>query len=141
MADTTPTTLNILSRLLDFLKPHWRLFAIGLILSISLALLWMLPAYITSLLIDKAIPSRDTSLLLRLTFATLGAGFLLIVLEIAETYFLERAGQRVMTDIRTSLFDSVQSQSYRFFVNNDAGAISARMWVTSLRLRFSSVQL
>ena len=128
MANTTPTTLNTLSRLLDFLKPHWRWFAIGLILSISLALLWMLPAYITSLLIDKAIPSRDTSLLVRLTLATLGAGILLIALEIAETYFLERAGQCVMTDIRTSLFDSVQSQSYRFFVNNDAGAISARMW-------------
>ncbi len=128
MPNAQPSTLSTLRRLLDFLKPHWLWFAIGLILSISLALLWMLPAFLISVIIDDAIPSHDAGLLIRITLAVLGMGASIIVFECLVSYCLERAGQGVIRDLRIALFNAIQRQSYRFFVHNDRGAVNSRMW-------------
>ena len=73
-------------------------------------------------------PGRDTDLLIRLTLALLGVGALIVILSIAESYSLERAGQSVIRNLRIAFFNAVQSQSYRFFVHNERGAVNARMW-------------
>ena len=128
MPANNPSTLTILLRLAAHLKRHWRWFAIGFISSITLALMWLLPPFLTSVLIDSAIPNHDTRLLVLLALAIAGAGLVILLLEITESYCLERASHSVVRDLRNALFDSVQSQPYRFFIKNDAGAINSRMW-------------
>ena len=123
-----PSTISTLRRLLPYLKSHWRWIAVGLVSSLSLALLWLLPPFLTSVLIDDAIPNHNADLLVRLILAVVGIALLIILLETAQSYCLQRASQSLMRDLRVALFDSVQSQSYRFFIRNDAGAINARMW-------------
>ena len=110
------------------MKPQWRWLAVGLLSSLSLALLWLLPPYLASIIIDRAIPGHDADLLLRLTLALLGAGALIVILSIAESYSLERAGQAVIRSLRIGFFNAVQNQSYRFFIHNERGAVNARMW-------------
>ena len=122
------STLSTLRRLFPFLKSQWRWLAIGLVSSLSLSLLWLLPPFIISVLIDKAIPNQDAGLLVRLTLAVLGAGALVIVLGIVESYCLERASNGVTRDVRIALFNAIQSQSYRFFVHNDRGTVNSRVW-------------
>ena len=123
-----PSTITTLRRLLTYLKPQWRWLVIGLTSSITLALLWLLPPFLTSVLIDDAIPNHDADLLVRLILAVSGIALLIILLETVQSYCLQHASQSLMRDMRVALFDSVQSQSYRFFIHNDAGAINARMW-------------
>ena len=123
-----PSTLTTLRRLLPYLKPHWRRFAIGFVSSTALALFWLLPPFLISVIIDNAIPNRDSGLLIRLTLAVLGVGALIIVFECLASYCLERAGQGVTRDLRIALFNAIQSQSYRFFVHNDRGVVNSRMW-------------
>ena len=122
------STLSTLRRLFPFLKSQWRWLAIGLVSSLSLSLLWLLPPFIISVLIDKAIPNQDAGLLVRLTLAVLGAGALVIVLGIVESYCLEYASNGVTRDVRIALFNAIQSQSYRFFVHNDRGTVNSRVW-------------
>ena len=88
----------------------------------------MLPPFVISVLIDKAIPNQDADLLIRLTLAVLGAGALIIVFGIVESYCLERASNGVTRDVRIALFNAIQSQSYRFFVHNDRGTVNSRVW-------------
>ena len=123
-----PSTISTLRRLFPYLKSQWPWLAIGLVSSLSLSLLWMLPPFVISVLIDKAIPNQDAGLLVRLTLAVLGAGALIIVFGIVESYCLERASNGVTRDVRIALFNAIQSQSYRFFVHNDRGTVNSRVW-------------
>ena len=123
-----PSTISTLRRLFPYLKSQWPWLAIGLVSSLSLSLLWMLPPFVISVLIDKAIPNQDAGLLVRLTLAVLGAGALIIVFGIVESYCLERASNGVTGDVRIALFNAIQSQSYRFFVHNDRGTVNSRVW-------------
>ena len=123
-----PSTISTLRRLFPYLKSQWPWLAIGLVSSLSLSLLWMLPPFVISVLIDKAIPNQDADLLIRLTLAVLGAGALIIVFGIVESYCLERASNGVTRDVRIALFNAIQSQSYRFFVHNDRGTVNSRVW-------------
>ena len=123
-----PSTISTLRRLFPYLKSQWPWLAIGLVSSLSLSLLWMLPPFVVSVLIDKAIPNQDAGLLVRLTLAVLGAGALIIVFGIVESYCLERATNGVTRDVRIALFNAIQSQSYRFFVHNDRGTVNSRVW-------------
>ena len=88
----------------------------------------MLPPFVISVLIDKAIPNQDADLLIRLTLAVLGAAVLISILGIVESYCLERASNGVTRDVRIALFNAIQNQSYRFFVHNDRGTVNSRVW-------------
>ena len=123
-----PSTISTLRRLFPYLKSQWPWLAIGLVSSLSLSLLWMLPPFVISVLIDKAIPNQDADLLIRLTLAVLGAAVLISILGIVESYCLERASNGVTRDVRIALFNAIQSQSYRFFVHNDRGTVNSRVW-------------
>ena len=123
-----PSTISTLRRLFPYLTSQWPWLAIGFVSSLSLSLLWMLPPFVVSVLIDKAIPNQDAGLLVRLTLAVLGAGALIIVFGIVESYCLERATNGVTRDVRIALFNAIQSQSYRFFVHNDRGTVNSRVW-------------
>ena len=122
------STLSTLRRLFPYLKSHWRWIAVGLVSSSSLALLWLLPPFIISIIIDSAIPNGDADLLVRLTLAVVGIVLLIVLLDVIQSYCLEHATHSVIRDLRKDLFDSIQSQSYRFFIENDAGAITSRIW-------------
>ena len=82
----------------------------------------------TKVIIDSAIPTGDASLLVQLVLAVVGVVLLILLLDLAESFCLDRAGHGLVQDLRFDLFNSVQSQSYRFFIHNDRGAINARLW-------------
>ena len=128
MATYTPSTITTLRRLLPYLKSRWRWIAVGLVASLSVSLLWLLPPYLTKVIIDTAIPSGDANLLVQLVLAVVGVVLLILLLDLVESLCLDRAGHSLVRDLRLDLFNVVQSQSYRFFIHNDRGAINARLW-------------
>ena len=123
-----PSTITTLQRLLPYLKSRWRWIAVGLVASLSVSLLWLLPPFLTKVIIDSAIPTGDASLLVQLVLAVVGVVLLILLLDLAESFCLDRAGHGLVRDLRFDLFNSVQSQSYSFFIHNDRGAINARLW-------------
>ena len=128
MPTHTPSTIATLRRLLPYLKSRWRWVSVGLVASLSVSLLWLLPPYLTKVIIDSAIPAGDANLLVQLVLAIVCVVFLILLLDLAGSFCLDRAGHGLVRDLRLDLFNAVQSQSYRFFIRNDRGAINARLW-------------
>ena len=104
------------------------MISVGLAASLALSLLWLLPPYLTKVIIDTAIPSGNANLLVQLVLAIVGAVLLILLLDLVESFCLERAGHSLVRDLRLDLFNAIQAQSYRFFIHNDRGAITARFW-------------
>ena len=93
-----------------------------------MSLLWLVPPYLTKVIIDSAIPGGDANLLVQLVLAVVGILFLILLLDLAESFCLDRASHSLVQDLRLDLFNAIQRQSYRFFIHNDRGAINARLW-------------
>ncbi|MFN2592776.1 MAG: ABC transporter ATP-binding protein [Candidatus Dormibacteria bacterium] len=49
------------------------------------------------------------------------------IIDIAQTYLATRVGQRVMQDLRNSLYSHLQSMSLRFFTDTRTGDIQSRL--------------
>lgn len=113
---------------MEFLKTQWRYLVVAFASSMGLALMWLLPPYLISVIIDRALPTGDTTLLSQLIIGIACVAIFIILLMTLQTYCMVQAGENVMRDMRIRLFNAIQSQSYRFFIHNDAGTVSSRMW-------------
>ena len=107
---------------------HWRLLAIASLLSLAVSLLWMLPPFLISQVIDRAILGGDSQLLLILSGGLLGAALMIALFSFAQEYFVTVLGERMIRSLRIGLFEALQRQSHRFFVRTASGSIASRMW-------------
>ena len=117
-----------LLRVIGILTPHWPILAFTSFLSLVLSLLWLAGPVLTSLIIDRAILDGDSRLLVVLCLSLLGVALTIAVLSLLENYLLLLSGERVVRSIRLALFESLQNQSYGFFVRTSPGAIVSRLW-------------
>ena len=113
-------------------RGRWRLIPITFALSIALAGLWLIPPLIFGVIIDDAIPDAilngDARPLIILALSIGGAALCIALADALESYCQFLLGYGIERAIRVKLFESVQNQSRGFFVHNDAGAISSRLW-------------
>ena len=93
-----------------------------------MSLLWLAGPVLTSLIIDRAILNGDSQLLVVLCLSLLGVALTVAALGLLQAYLLLLSGERVVRSIRLSLFESLQNQSYGFFVRTSPGAIVSRLW-------------
>ncbi len=132
--------INILKRLLVYLKPYkkWVFFA-TLITMLSSALSPLLP-YLNKVTIDKYIEQKDTRGLITMIIII---GVLLLlnaILRYVLTYLMQWIGQKVLYDIRVSVFSHIQSLSMKFYDTNPVGRLVTRVTndVEGLNELFSS---
>ena len=130
----------ILPRILDIALIHWRLLILASLLSLIVSLLWMIPPFLISLVIDRAILGGDARLLYLLSGGLLGAALLIALFNFLEDYCLALLGERVVRSLRIMMFEALQRQSHRFFVHTGSGAIISRLWndVSGIHLAVSS---
>ncbi len=116
----------LMRRLLTYVKPYKRLFAICLVLiGIITACELSLP-YITKIAIDRFIRTSQIGGLHLL--ATLFVGILLVrlVFSFAQVYLLQLSGQKIMQDMRTQIFDHLMKLPIKFFDKNPVGRLVTR---------------
>ena len=119
---------EIAPRVLRILVVHWRLILSSSVLTLAVSLLWMIPPVLISRIIDRAIPEADTGLLITMSLGILGVTLLIVGLGILSSYLALLAGEGLVRHVRIALFDSLQNQSYAFFVRSNVGGISSRLW-------------
>ena len=119
---------EILARLLPIVGAHWRILTLAVVLSLAGALLWLLPPYLISLIIDRAIHDGDRDLLVTLTAAIVAVALVILVVDVAEEYCVSLLSERFTATFRVLLFNSLQQQGHRFFLRTNPGAISSRMF-------------
>ncbi len=117
----------MLKLLATALTPHWRPLLLALLLLVATAGLSLAPPYLLGQAIDGPIGRGDLSALWWLAALYGGAVLGLFLLQYAQTYFLQQAGQRALADLRTRLFRQILGQDQAFFGRYPTGELVTRL--------------
>jgi ATP-binding cassette subfamily B protein len=87
----------------------------------------VVPPILIRLLVDRALPYRDISLL-----TLLGVGMILVplinaLIGVAQRWWSSRVGEGIIFDLRRELFDHLQRMSLRFFTATRTGELMNRL--------------
>jgi ATP-binding cassette subfamily B protein len=85
------------------------------------------PPYLAKLALDDGIRERDYRNLVLVVVAFFVAGALNWLMSSAQTYFTGWTGERILADLRNSLFRHLQRLSLGFYERNRAGVIISRL--------------
>jgi ATP-binding cassette, subfamily B, bacterial len=119
-----PVSLRRVGRL--FIPYRARLTGLLSLIFISAALGVVNPFLIRSVL-DNAYPNRDTTLLSELVGAMIVLAVLSGVIGVAQTWISNQVGQRVMHDLRASVYRHLQRMSLAFFTRTRTGEVQSRI--------------
>jgi ATP-binding cassette, subfamily B, multidrug efflux pump len=118
---------RLMRRLLAYLQPYRRQVVLAIAAIVGHAILELAPPYLTKLVIDEYIPTRDTSglgLVALMYIATLAGSF---ALEYVQTWTMQMTGQRIMFDMRMQLYSHLQRLDLRFYDRNPVGRLMTRV--------------
>src|SRR5713101_6279850 len=114
-------------RLFPYLRPYRvRIAAAALLVmgtaGVTLSMLWVIRRLVDTVLVQRDAAALNTAI------AELGALFLVQGLFImGHSYLTASAGQRIMADFRTHLFNHLQSLSLGFFARRRTGELMSRL--------------
>jgi ABC-type multidrug transport system fused ATPase/permease subunit len=85
------------------------------------------PPYLAKLAIDDGIRARDLDALTVIIALFVAAGVASLLATAAQTYFTGWTGERMLADLRNTLFRHLQRLSLGFYERNRAGVIISRL--------------
>ncbi len=124
--DVIPGKKN-LSRFFSYLSPYWGLFISGFGAMLAVTAARLAGPLILRELVDKAIPARDLTLMLRYALAYLGIIVFMGVLTYFQTMIIVRLGLNVVTRIKDELFSHLLTLPVSYFDKHQVGELMARV--------------
>jgi ATP-binding cassette subfamily B protein len=120
-------TVRRVSTLARLAAPYKRqtLLALGSLLAATLTAL--APPYLAKLVIDDGIREKDVHTLTIVVGLFVVAGVANLVTSSAQTYFTGWTGERILADLRNTLFRHLQKLSLGYYERNRAGVIISRL--------------
>lgn len=107
-------------------KYKWKLI-IAFIVSLVSSIAGLFTISLSGAVIDKAIPNKDTGMILTYGGVLMGCILLSIVLAVVRMRLIAIAGQSIIFDIRNDLYKHMQSLSFSFFDSRPHGKILVRV--------------
>ena len=126
---------QVYRRLFPFARPYSKRFAASVVMLLLLAGLAMVGPLAIRAAMDRYIAPGTTNLtdadrvqgLLGITGFLLGAGLLTFLVRYAQLWLANDTGQRIIYDLRTHVFEHIQSRNLRFFDTNPVGKLVTRV--------------
>jgi ATP-binding cassette subfamily B protein len=131
---------RLMRRLLRYLKPHWWLVGLAVLVLAGASGLEIVGPWLTKVALDDAIPGENGRLLAFLAMGYLGAILLSFILNYIQRILTTWLGQRIMYDLRREVFRKFQQLDFRYFDRNPVGRLITRITsdVETLNELFSS---
>jgi ATP-binding cassette subfamily B protein len=120
----TARRIRVLASLARPYKARTALSVVSLLAATATALA---PPYLAKLAIDEGIAQRDLGTLTWIVVAFLAAGFASWGTSYAQTYYTGWVGERVLADLRNTLFRHLKRLSLGFYERNRAGVVISRL--------------
>ena len=114
-------------RVIGFARPHRRLIAFFLSLTVVDAGLVVVTPLLVQHIVDDGISKGDHRLVALLALAMAATAVLSALLTVGEGWFSSRIGEGLIFDLRTRVFGHVQRQSLAFFTRTQTGALVSRL--------------
>jgi ATP-binding cassette subfamily B protein len=116
-----------LRRVFGLFKAYrWRLSAVLALIGFS-ALLSIVSPFLVRDIFDEALPEDDNRLLTILVFGLIGIAVFTGILGVFQTWLSNQVGQRVMHDLRTTVYRHLQRLSLAFFTRTRTGEVQSRI--------------
>ncbi|MGE0799656.1 MAG: lipid A export permease/ATP-binding protein MsbA [Lautropia sp.] len=123
-----PSDRELLRRLLGYVRPHWRLFALGIVgMVLTAATEPAFPAIMKQLLDRGFGDSGDAALIWQAPLAIIGLFVLRGVFTFVMNYAMNGVSHSVLYDLRRQMFDRLVELPIRFFAANSSGTLIARL--------------
>ena len=131
-----PSFRRTFFRLLGFLGPYrWSLIA-SIFLAIGSQGAGLAIPWLTGMVIDDALPSRDSGLLRTLVIAVALIGLLKAIFLVARRLIAGRQALGVEFDLRSALYSRFLRLSWRFYDRHQTGQLMSRATVDLQGVRF-----
>lgn len=114
-------------RFFTYLSPYWNLFVAGFAAMLAVTAARLAGPLILRELVDKAIPARDTALMLRYALAYMGIIVVMGALTYFQTMLIVRLGLKVVTRIKDELFSHLLTLPVSYFDKHPVGELMARV--------------
>lgn len=109
------------------MAPYWHWLALAFVLMLGTAATNVIPPYLLQQAIDGPIAQGDLGALWRITFLYGATAIASFGLTFGYTYYLQKAAQQALTDLRTRLFDHILTQDHGFLTGTPTGELVARL--------------
>ncbi len=116
-----------LRRIAALFRPYRRRLSGVLALILFSSALGVIPALLLRQVIDEALPDQDLWLLNWLVFGMVAIAVVTGALGVVQTLLSNQVGQRVMHDLRTSVYEHLQKLSLAFFTRTRTGEVQSRL--------------
>jgi ABC-type multidrug transport system fused ATPase/permease subunit len=120
-------TARRVSTLARLAAPYKRQTALAIISLLAATATALAPPYLAKLAIDDGISKDDLHALTIIVVLFVVAGVLNLGTSAAQTYFTGWTGERILADLRNTLFRHLQRLSLGFYERNRAGVIISRL--------------
>jgi ATP-binding cassette subfamily B protein len=114
-------------RIMRLFAPYRARLAGVLALIVFSSGLSMISPFLLRTVLDHALPKRDGTLLTELVLAMIAIAIATSALSVVQTYISTAVGQRVMHDLRVSVYRHLQRLSLAFFTRTRAGEVQSRI--------------
>ena len=122
-----PNSRALYVRLLSFVRPYWRMFALSLIgLIATAATAPALPALFKPLL-DQGFVAKDTHYLKLIPLLILALFLIRGLATFVSTYCMAWVGTRLVMDLRAAMFEKLMVLPTRFFDQTASGQVIAHL--------------
>lgn len=114
-------------RILRFGKPYTAKLVVFLILIAIAAALSAVQPMLFQRIIDDGITAKDKSLVVNISIVIAGLALINAALSIWERWVSAKIGEGIIFDLRTAVFNHVQSMPIAFFARTKTGALVQRL--------------
>ena len=108
-------------------RPYRRRLSVVLGLILVSAAVGMISPFLLRAILDTALPERDNQLLSLLVAGMIGIAILTGAIGVFQTLLSNQVGQRVMHDLRSSVYRHLQRLSLAFFTRARTGEVQSRI--------------
>jgi ATP-binding cassette, subfamily B, bacterial MsbA len=121
------TSRELYFRLLGYVRPYWRVFAVAIVgMILTAATEPMFPALMKPLL-DGSFVNKDPAALRWVPIALVGLFLLRGILTFFTSYALSWVSNRITVDVRNAMFRRLLLLPTRYFDDNSSGAVLSRI--------------
>jgi subfamily B ATP-binding cassette protein MsbA len=119
--------VDVFKRLLKLAKPHAVKFSIAMICMLVVGATTSALAFLVKPALDEIFLKRNAEMLKWIPLAVVGIYLMKGACNYAQTVLMNFIGQRVVADLRESLYRKIQTQSLAFFTKNPTGTLMSRI--------------
>ena len=118
---------KLFSKFAVYVKPYIPKLCVCLLLSVLTTATALVPPYITKMMVDDIIPSRNGKLLLYVILALLGVYVFQYTVGAVRSYILRLAGDRIIIDLKKDVYAKAQYLPMRFYDKTSTGSVINRI--------------